>query len=99
MSQAIATPRPRQPRPKPPRSVRLATPPTEDESGVLILTVGTQTFPYFLDPIASDYGRAFSLQKFDGTSYAVNLGDNDGPPSCECPGWLRWGHRGPCKHI
>jgi hypothetical protein len=61
--------------------------------------VGKDTFLYFIDPIASDYGRPFSLQKFDGTSYDVNLGDHDGPPSCDCPGHLRWGHRTVCKHL
>jgi hypothetical protein len=68
------------------------------------ITVGRETFPYFIDPIASDYGRAFSLQKFDGEEYTINLGDNDGPPSCECKGHLRW-HGKPnaagreCKHL
>jgi hypothetical protein len=100
MQPATATPnRQRKPRPKPARSVRLEKTPTEQESGVIIITVGKEQFPYFLDPIASDYGRSFCLSKFDGTSYNVNLGDNDGPPSCECPGFLRWGHRGPCKHL
>jgi hypothetical protein len=92
-------PKQRKARPKPARSVRLVVEPSAEESGVLIITVGKETFPYFIDPIVSDYGRAFSLQKFDGTSYDVNLGDNDGPPSCECLGFQRWGHRGPCKHL
>ena len=88
----------RKPRPRPARSVRLVKPPTEQESGVLVITVGKETFPYFIDPIASDYGRAFCLSKFDGTSYAVNLGDADNHPSCECLGHERWGHRTVCKH-
>ncbi len=96
---AARPPRKQKPRVKPARAVRLVTPPTEDESGVLVITVGKQTFPYFIDPIASDYGRAFCLSKFDGTSYAVNLGDADNHPSCECPGHLRWGHRTVCKHL
>jgi hypothetical protein len=101
MSNATATPAPKQrkARPKPPRSVRLVVEPSAEESGVLIITVGKQTFPYFVDEIPSDFGRAFCLSKFTGESYAVNLGDAVNPPSCECLGFQRWGHRGPCKHL
>jgi hypothetical protein len=89
----------RKPRPNPERSVRLERSPTEEESGVLIITAGKQTFPYFIDPIASDYGRAFSLQKLDGTEYAVNLGDAENAASCGSTGHQRWGHRTVCKHL
>src|ERR1700730_12955484 len=94
-----ATPKQRKSRPRPARSVRLVVEPSADESGVLVITVGKQTFPYFVDEIASDYGRAFCLSKSDGTSYDVNLGDADNHPSCDCLGHLRWGHKTVCKHL
>jgi hypothetical protein len=73
--------------------------PSADESGVLIISVGKETFAYFVDAIPADYGRAFCLSKFTGESYDVNLGDAQHPPSCECKGHLRWGHRTVCKHL
>src|SRR5450755_192982 len=104
MQQTTKQPRVREARPKPTRTVRLVTAPTEDESGVLLIVRGTLEVAYFVDPIPSDYGRAYSLQKFDGEEYAVNLGDNDGPPSCECMGHLRWNGTAnaagrECKHL
>ena len=53
---------------------------------------------YHIEPIASDYGAAFRLDKHSGPevaeSYDVCL---DGPTStCECKGFLRWRH---CKHL
>jgi hypothetical protein len=91
--------RQRKPRPKPERTVRLAVEPTAEKSGVFIITVGKETFPCFVDEISADYGRAFCLSKFDGTSYDVNLGDEQHPQSCECKGHLRWGHRTVCKYL
>jgi hypothetical protein len=70
--------------PKSPRSVRLVEEPYPEESDVIIITAGN---------------RAFCLSKFTGESYDVNLGDAGNPPSCECLGFQRWGHRGPCKHV
>jgi hypothetical protein len=96
-STTAKAPRQRKPRAQPARTVRLVTAPTEDESGVLLIVRGTLEVAYFVDPISSDYGRAFSLQKFDGEEYAVNLGDNDGPPICECMGHSRW--QTECKHL
>jgi hypothetical protein len=92
-------PKQRKARHKPPRSVRLVVESSQDESGVVVVTVGKETFPYFVDEIPADYGRAFCLSKFTGESYDVNLGDARHPPSCECLGHQRWGHRTACKHL
>jgi len=63
--------------------------------------VGKETTFYELAPIVDAcWGRAFELTKEDRTSYAVNLGDEAQgmAPACDCVGFLRWGHRGPCRH-
>jgi hypothetical protein len=57
-----------------------------------------QTY-YHLEPLPSDFGRAFRVQKFascggDGTAYAVCL--QDGADLCDCKGRLAHGH---CRHI
>jgi hypothetical protein len=67
----------------------------------LRISVGKKTTFYEVALIPEAWGTAFTLTKQDRTTYDVNLGDEaEGlPPTCECPGWLRWGHRGPCKHL
>ena len=40
-------------------------------------------------------GRGFSLEKLDGTTYAVHVSDRDEECHCECTGFLRFGW---CKH-
>jgi hypothetical protein len=62
--------------------------------GVLVLTLGTEEFNYWLDRIASDYGMAFELRKFVAhgpETYHVCI-DTTGrgrADSCECKGHLR----------
>src|SRR5262245_13545560 len=78
------------------RSVRVELPADADgDPCVISITVGKLTVEYFVYPIASDWGRAFRLDKLANPDeqYHVNL---DGEQSsCECLGWLRHGH---CKH-
>ena len=58
------------PRPKPARSVRLTVPPTEDESGVLILTVGK------LMTDATLFNRLNSVtERFDQLVTKLNAGE------------------------
>jgi hypothetical protein len=65
----------------------------------LTLFVGKESFLYFLEPLASDFGQGYRLEKFaTGETYDVHLGA-DGHNSCECLGWLRWSHKTPCKHV
>lgn len=66
---------------------------------VLGLTAGQDTTFYQLAALTADEGRGFRLTKANrgdgpGEEYDVLL---DGSrSSCECKGFLRWGH---CKHI
>jgi hypothetical protein len=66
------------------------------------LTVGKSRTAYYMEPLASDFGRAFRLTKFGATpgtdeaasAYEVCL---DSPGSdCGCKGYLRHGR---CKHV
>jgi hypothetical protein len=84
------SPRPR--RVKPARSARLS-PVLPSGKRVLTLYVGV-TSSYYLAPVPGAPG-AYRLEKFavdGGGSYDVDLA----APSCECKGFLRWGH---CKHV
>jgi hypothetical protein len=69
---------------------------------LLVLTVGAESTGYHLEPMPSDFGRAFKLTKFaadEGSDpaereYAVNV---DGPRAeCGCKGHA---YRGHCKHA
>ena len=93
-----ARPRQRKPRPKPTRYVRLVIQPGADSLGVVRLTVGGKSADYLLTPLAADFGRGFQVEKIglegNGEVYHVNL-DGD-KKTCECEGFLKWGH---CKHA
>jgi hypothetical protein len=90
-------------RPKPARSACLVEALALDgRPGTLLLTAGKEATFYELTVIPeAAWGVGFVLTKEDRTSYAVNLGDPAGgmPPTCECPGFARWGHQNPCKHL
>jgi hypothetical protein len=47
--------------------------------------------------VPAAFGHGFRVRKFGApeSAYHVNLSD-DGNHSCECKGWLRWGH---CRHA
>jgi hypothetical protein len=64
---------------------------------ILTLFIGAVAYLYWIEPVATDWGRGFKLEKFEGGEvYHVHLDDALGH-SCECKGFLRWGK--PCKHI
>jgi hypothetical protein len=92
---ATAPARQRKPRAKPQRSIRLCVRPHERGSGVVRITVGGKEADYFLTELAADFGRGFLLEKIGAEeSYHVNV-DSD-RKTCECKGYLKWGH---CKRA
>lgn len=105
MVTSIRSTRPRQAQPstrttrsKPTRTVRLS-PGSDGSRRILSLYVGADAFLYWLEPLASDFGHGYRLEKFtDGTTYDVLLSE-DGHHSCECKGHLRWAPRTVCKHV
>ncbi len=98
MNTTIATPAPRQrkPRPKPARSIGLCVRPSPETAGVVRITVGNKSDDYILTTIPADFGRGFKLVKLLGEheGYHVNV---NGPASlCDCKGHGAHGH---CKHA
>ena len=90
--------RPRQPRPKPERSVHLLVPPDPQTDGVVRITLGRVTTDYRLAPLPSRSGYCFLVEKIvpDGLepSYLVSLAGAE--RSCDCQGHRRYRH---CKHA
>src|SRR5262245_58867645 len=98
---STSTARPRRVKPKPPRSVLLSGP-------VLLLKVGEERTVYEFERLPADFGLAAALTKAEavrtdagleirpGQRYHVLVNSADGRHSCECKGFLRWGH---CKHT
>jgi hypothetical protein len=97
-----ATTKTRKPAAPKTRSVKLHI--AADSSRLLLLTIGDDVYGYRLDPIASDFGAAFHLSKYEvgrkgfTEEYEVNI--NGTESSCSCPGHSP-GHtyRGHCKHT
>ena len=101
----VSSPRPRV-KSKKPRFVRvLSRLPLCGELLVRIEERGktTSTFRhYYVSPLPADFGRAFRWEKFGvegGDVYAVNIGDESTPATCECKGHLAHGHKTVCKHL
>ena len=72
-------------------------------AGVLYLTIDGTEHGYYVDPLKSDWGRAWTLSKFrtqvkagEPDAYDVVIDPEGGNHSCECKGWL---HRRHCKHV
>jgi hypothetical protein len=90
--------RQRKPRAKPARAIRLEVRPEENGLGIVRITVGKEYADYFLTLVPADFGRGFKVEKIglheNEPPYHVNI-DAD-KRSCECKGFLKWGH---CKHA
>jgi hypothetical protein len=69
----------------------LANPP--EGKGTLRIVEGRQATLYYFAEVPADYGRGFRVEKVGGDAYHVNL--NGTASTCECRGFLRWGH---CRH-
>jgi hypothetical protein len=62
---------------------------------ILSLFIGAEAFVYWVEPVPTDWGRGFRLEKFEeGDVYDVHFDQATGD-SCTCLGSLRHGH---CKH-
>jgi len=103
---AVKVRRPKKAPAKPQRFARLDDKPTVDEPALLTLHVAGVETDYWLRLLPSDFGEAFRLMKIiptnDGPAelgevYDVLIEDAyTSAPSCQCKGFLRWGH---CKHA
>jgi hypothetical protein len=104
----VTDPRPavkqRKPRAKPQRFCRLDGKPEIDAPAILTLHVAGKETDYFIRPVPSNFGEAFELTKLEivddgpaerGEVYHV-LFEDEHNHTCECKGFLRWGH---CKHV
>jgi hypothetical protein len=100
MVNSTCPPAPRQRR-KPVRTCRL-TQTNEPDLQVLTLTADGRETNYFLRSIGSDdASHGLRLEKLGAgldvvEVYHVELFDHAGHHSCECKGFLRWGH---CRHV
>jgi hypothetical protein len=95
----VTSPRPRV-KVKQERRVRLCLAPAAGRPGVVRLTVGTESWDYFVQPVKADFGRGFQVVKIDlmadGGAYHVNVGGgHHNGHLCTCKGFERWGR---CKH-
>jgi hypothetical protein len=80
------------PRSKPRRSLAIID--QQGDSLTVGITVGKLTTHYVIDPLDSDFGRAFRFTKIDGTAYAVNIDGNES--HCCCRGHINHAR---CKHV
>jgi hypothetical protein len=86
------------PRPKPERHVHLY----DGVPALLEMTIGKQSFAYWLSEIPDGAGRGFEVRKMSPAGqepsadvYHVHV-DDHGHHSCDCPGGEFHGH---CKHL
>lgn len=75
--------------------------PSANGSGLLTIHAGCKSTDYRLTPLATTWGRGFTLAKLDGSErYCVLVGKPGEASRCDCPaGCYRESSRIPCKHI
>jgi hypothetical protein len=87
------------------RSIRLEAKLPDKVAGAFSITEGNDRDAYFFCEFPTQWGRAFTVEKIQDSGldpeavYDVNVGGNGQPASCECLGWLRWGHKTVCRHV
>jgi len=92
---ATATSKARKPRTKPERRVHLYN--AEGNPKLLEMTIGQQTYSYFLSIIDADYGIGFEVRKLlpETDVYHVHYDPTHRLSTCDCKGGEHHGH---CKH-
>ena len=83
---------------KPARTVKLLLPPAAGQTGAMLIRQDGGMDTYFLNLIPADFSLGLGVEKIDTLNgnrrYHVNL--NGDASTCECKGFLRWGH---CRHV
>jgi hypothetical protein len=84
---------------RPPLLLQWVGPPPSPEQpfGILRLASGREANAYFLEPLAGDFGRAFSLTKLTeaGEQLVYHVLIDGRGSSCDSPGFQRYSY---CKH-
>src|SRR5262249_47543555 len=95
----MSTVTPKRPRVKPARSTRVAVPPSDvNPFSIVVITQGHKQDNYCVQPIPSDFGHAYEVEKIftdKPATYHVCLND-DGRHVCDCPGHT---YRNRCRHV
>jgi hypothetical protein len=87
---------------QPGRYARVEVPLSEEGPAVVRIVTKNKKADYTVNPIPTDFGfAAYRVSEIDSQAeighYDVLLAGECS--SCDCLGFLQWGHRGPCKHI
>lgn len=84
------------------------TPGDYEGTGTMKIVQKRAVCTYILTELPTDgSGRGFRFVKpvdepgtdAEADSYTVWVGRAETDRSCECRGWLRWGHTSKCKHV
>ncbi len=96
--------KPRKPRPKPERAVRILEQPAPDDPDVyfaVLITEGKKQDTYLVNAVPADFGEGYSFEKLDAAAdfaaveqYDVNLMGAES--TCTCKGNTYHGH---CRHV
>jgi hypothetical protein len=95
---------PRQPKPPPPRQVRVFISPGDGVPAIVEVTEHGRSTDYAVSRIPSDFGLAFQWSHLDPVPVNPGIGREqtywcvleECGRSCSCPGFIRWGH---CRHA
>jgi hypothetical protein len=90
--------KPRKPRAKPARTVRLTFgPPADNPFSIITIPEGRKVDDYIVRPMPSDWGTAFQVKKiFDADQKVYRVLVDGVRCNCECLGHMHHGH---CRHV